>query len=74
MGGDYASAFTRPYKAGHFAERGRHPLILDALPPWPVHDHCLCPETGRERGAWISSRYSSPGKQDETDLTTETQR
>jgi hypothetical protein len=25
-------AFTRPYNAAHFAERGRHPLILDALP------------------------------------------
>jgi len=25
-------AFTRPYEAGHFAERGRHPQILDALP------------------------------------------
>ena len=24
------AAFTRPYKPGHFAERGRHPLILDA--------------------------------------------
>ena len=36
-------AFTRPYNAAHLAKRGRHPLILDALPSWPVHDHSLCP-------------------------------
>ena len=45
------------------------PLILDALPSWPVHDHCLCPETGlsagrlpcrRVRGRCAGSRVFTP--------------